>query len=104
MTIQFNTDKNIEGSAKLEAYVNTLITDKLARFSENITRVELHLSDENGDKKGPEDIRCTIEARMANLQPIAVSSNESTIEKAINDSLAKLLSSLETIKGKQQTH
>ena len=104
MTIQFNTDKNIAGDEKLEAYVNTLVADKLARFREHITRIEIHLSDENGSKTGEQDKCCKLEARLENRQPILVSSNENTIEKAVSNSISKLLASIETIIGKQRNH
>lgn len=104
MTIQFNTDKNIEGKEKLEAYTNSLITTQLARFQEHITRIEVHLSDENGGKVGQNDKRCLIEARMENNQPIAVTSFANTIEKSVNESLDKLKSSMDTILGKKKNH
>jgi len=45
MTIQVNTDKNLAGSEKLRAYLTGLISEELSRFSNQITRVEIHLSD-----------------------------------------------------------
>ncbi|MBP9152366.1 MAG: HPF/RaiA family ribosome-associated protein [Flavobacteriales bacterium] len=104
MTIQFNTDKNIGGNERLEAYVKTSITDELARFKSNITRIEVHLSDENGGKTGPKDKRCMLEARLENRQPIAVTSHADTIEKAVNEALAKLKASLDTTFGKLKQH
>lgn len=64
MTIQFNTDKTISGSVGDTAPFIAQITDELSRFSSHITRIELHLSDENGNKDGLNDIRCLIEARL----------------------------------------
>lgn len=45
MIIQLNTDKNIAGTEKLKVYLTDLITEELSRFSNQITRVEVHLSD-----------------------------------------------------------
>jgi len=104
MTIQFNTDKNIEGSERLSAYVNSTITKGLDRFSSDITRVEVHLSDENGGKSGPNDKRCMLEARMENRQPIAVTSHADTIEKALKEAIDKLKVSMDTIIGKLKNH
>jgi hypothetical protein len=54
--------------------MEAVVRDSLDRFSEQITRVEVHLSDQNSDKKfGNEDKRCLLEARLAGLQPISVS-------------------------------
>lgn len=47
MQIQVNTDDNIEGHDTLTAQVEAEILDSLSRFAAQITRVEVHLSDEN---------------------------------------------------------
>ena len=57
MHILVNTDKNIEGNEKLRNYLTETITEELARFGEHITRIEVHLSDENGNKGGKNDKR-----------------------------------------------
>ena len=90
MTIILNTDKNISGNARLEGYVNSTINEELARFEEHITRIEVHLSDENGAKEGVKDKRCMLEARLRNKQPLAVTSHGDTMEKSLNDAINKL--------------
>jgi len=55
MVIQVNTNSSIEGSARLEDYVKETLKSKLERFSNNITRIEVHLSDQNGEKPGKDD-------------------------------------------------
>lgn len=104
MTIQFNTDKNIEGNERLEAYVNTTIANALTRFSNHITRIEVHLSDENAGKTGPNDKRCMLEARLENRRPIAVTCHGGTIEQAVFDAIEKLKTSMETVEGKLKRH
>jgi ribosome-associated translation inhibitor RaiA len=74
MKVQLNTDANIAGNEALSQQVEAIINDTLDRFSQHITRVEVHLSDENSNEKfGANDQRCLIEVRLANHQPIAVS-------------------------------
>lgn len=104
MKIQLNTDKNIAGDERLESYLSSLIQDELSRFSEHITRVEIHLADENGQKKGLNDKRCILEARLENRQPIAVTNHANTVEKAVNGALSKLKASIETIYGRLMKH
>jgi len=66
MQIQINTDSNIEGNERLAQQVEAVVRDALDRFSAQITRVEVNLSDEDSDKKfGAEDKRCLLEARLA---------------------------------------
>jgi len=100
MIIQLNTDKNIEGNERLEEYLNSVISKELSRFTDNITRVEVHLSDENGSKSGVNDKQCTLEARIENKQPIVVSAKGSTLEKAVTASLDKLKTSIEKVYDK----
>jgi hypothetical protein len=50
MNIQFNTDDNISGSEELNAAFGPAITNGLKRFSHRITRIEVHLADENSHK------------------------------------------------------
>jgi Sigma 54 modulation protein / S30EA ribosomal protein len=73
----------------------------LDHFSNRITRVEVHLSDQNSDKKpGTADMRCLLEARLAGLQPIAVSHQATTLEQAIEGAAEKLKHSLDTVLGR----
>lgn len=104
MKIQFNTDKNIEGHDRLETYFAEELEKDLARFEEKITRVEVHLGDENSAKGGVGDKRCMIEARPAKLQPIAVTAHADTIEKAFFQASEKIKKTLTTAFEKQQAH
>ncbi len=102
MQIQFNTDKNIEGEERLEAFMTEKITKSLDRFSEWVTRIEVHLSDQNAHKSGADDMQCTLEARVKGQQPIAVSSKSEVKEKAINDAISKMKAALDTRVGKMK--
>jgi ribosome-associated translation inhibitor RaiA len=104
MTIQFNTDNNIKGGEKLRAPLIALISEELDRYSHQITRVEVHLSDENGPKEGQNDKRCTIEARLEGLKPIAVTNHANTHEQAVEGAVEKLKASLETVLGRLRNH
>jgi ribosome-associated translation inhibitor RaiA len=104
MKIQFNTDKTIKGDEKHEDYFTSLIEDGLERYESHITRVEAHLSDENGDKEGIRDLRCMLEARIKGRQPIAVTCEAKTLEEAVSGAIDKLTASLETIVGRLQNH
>lgn len=104
MIIQLNTDKNIAGDERLESYLNSIIKEELSNFSEHITRIEVHLADENSQKNGQNDKRCILEARIKNRQPIAVTSHANTVEIALNDALERLKASLETIEGRLKNY
>ena len=104
MIIQFNTDNNIAGSESLNEYFTTTLTESLNRFSNQITRLEVHLTDENSSKEGQNDKRCMLEARLEGIQPIAVTSHADTIEQAVKLAVDKLKSSLDTVIGKLRNH
>jgi hypothetical protein len=104
MKIQFNTDKNVEGHQRVEAYFSTELEKELARFEEKITRIEVHVGDENSAKPGINDKRCLIEVRPAKLQPIAVTAYADTVEKAFHVALEKIKKTLSTTFDKQKTH
>ena len=63
MQIEISTDSNIEGREKLATYVKGVVESALNRFSDRITRVEVHLSDVNSYKGSEDGIRCVMEAR-----------------------------------------
>lgn len=101
MQVQINTDSNIEGHDELRRQVEAVVRDALARFSERITRVEVHLSDENSaEKSGGDDMRCLLEARLAGLRPTAVSHQAETLEQAVDGAAEKLKRSLESTLGR----
>ena len=104
MTIQFNTDNNIAGSEELRAPLISLISEELSRFSHQITRLEVHITDENGPKEGLNDKRCMIEARLEGMKPIAVTNHANTHEEAVEGAVDKLKTSLDTILGRLRNH
>ncbi len=103
MKIQLNTDSHIVGSEALTADVEGKINSSLKRFSDRITRIEVHLSDLNSAKAGPDDKRCVIEARVAGLNPISVSHQAATLALAIDGAREKIANTLETAFGKRDT-
>jgi ribosome-associated translation inhibitor RaiA len=104
MTIQFNTDNKVTVSEELRAPLISSISEGLSRFSHQITRVEVHLSDENGDKEGLNDKRCMIEARLAGMKPMAVTNHGNTHEQAVEGAIEKLKTSLDTILGRLRNY
>lgn len=104
MIIQFNTDNNTEGTERANSYFSSLLEKKLDRFMALITRLEVHLSDENGKKEGANDKRCLLEARIEGRKPIAVTNNGNTYEKALAGAIEKLTASLDKIHGRMKDH
>lgn len=104
MTIQINTDKNLNVHEDFNSSLQDVINRELKRFDELITRIEVHLSDENGNKEASNDKRCMIEARMKGREPVAVSATADNYNQAVTGALHKLKASLDSIVGKLRTH
>jgi len=96
MQILVETDHNITGRAAMADRVRAVVEAALGRFGAQITRVEVHLSDENAQKHGADDKRCVMEARLQGRRPVAVTHLADDLDKAVNgaaDKLARLLDS-----------
>lgn len=96
MIIKINTDSNIQGTAKLEAYLQESMQSALKHYIDKITRLDVHLSDQNGQKSGPDDIQCKIEAKPKGMSPVLVTAKSSTKEKAIREATDKMKAALES--------
>jgi ribosome-associated translation inhibitor RaiA len=103
MQIQVHSDNHIEGSVRLVEWVSAAVADKLDRFDDEITRVVVHLNDENGIKSGADDKRCQIEARPKGQQPISVTHKAGSLELAVDGALGKLNNALSNHFGKMRS-
>lgn len=94
MQIHVRTDHHVSGREAVATHIEGLINGSLGRFSDQITRVEAHISDENGPGKGGgDDIRCVLEARVNGRPPMAVTNNAGTV----HDSVAGAVDKMETM-------
>jgi ribosome-associated translation inhibitor RaiA len=100
MQIHVNTDRHIHGGEDLHERVQGMVQDAISHLGDRITRIEVHLSDENSDKRGENDKRCMLEARLAGMQPLAVTHQAETLAQAIDGAAEKLERALEHALGK----
>jgi ribosome-associated translation inhibitor RaiA len=102
MQVQVSTDHNIEGHELFAGQVRGVVESALTRFSDHITRVEVHLSDENSHKSGQNDKRCMLEARLEGRQPIAVTHQAATLDEAVQGAADKMMRLIENTMGRQR--
>jgi ribosomal subunit interface protein len=95
MQIQINSDHHITGSPQLAGRVQALVRDTLERYSDRITRVEVHLNDLNSVKGGSSDKRCLMEARVSGVGPVSANHEAPNVELAIDGAMEKLERALE---------
>ncbi len=88
--IEVRTGNSVKGDARLNAYAEEVVTEGLSRFLPRVTRIEVHFTDENADKKGDNDKHCQIEVRPASQQPVSAKANAATIEKALSTAVSKM--------------
>lgn len=95
MMIQINADHNLKVHADFRDKIEGILKDEMDRFKDQTTRLEVHLSDENGNKDSKEDKKCMIEARLEGVQPIVATDVADTYELALNGAIEKLKTSIE---------
>jgi ribosome-associated translation inhibitor RaiA len=91
MQFLLNTDKNTDGRHEMSEHVEAVVREAVAHFADQVTRVDAYLSDENSAAKAaPDDIHCTLEARLAQREPVVVKSHAASAHQAITAAAAKL--------------
>lgn len=104
MKIQVSTDGNIKGNDTFMGHVEGDLRAALNGFNARITSVEVHFSDEDGQKPGGIDKRCLLEVRTAHHRPGALGHTGETIEQALSGATTKMHRLLESTLGRAHDH
>ena len=104
MQIQINTDHHLQGSEAREQWASGVVDTAMGHFADNVTRVEVHLSDENAGAGGAPDKRCLMEARLNGRSPIAVTQHAESIDAAVNGASHKLVRAMDHELGRAAKH
>lgn len=104
MQIQVNHDNHVRIGEEVSERLAGVLESSLSQFAERITRIEMHLGDENASKGGEADKRCMLEARLAGLSPVAVTHQAESLQLAFDGALEKLEHALGHAIGKLKTH
>jgi ribosome-associated translation inhibitor RaiA len=89
MQIQVHAGRNLHGGESLLERVQQMVESSITQHADRITRIEVHLSDENS-VKGGNDKRCVLEARLTGLDPIAVTHQAESVALAVEGAAEKL--------------
>ena len=96
MKVQVNTSNDIENKETLERWASDYLNEHLARFEQDLTSIEVQLSDENkAVKGGAVDKRCMMEARVNGRAPIAVTNYAPDQNLAFRGAADKLAAALD---------
>lgn len=104
MQVQVNTSNGVENKDTLERWADEHLNDALSRFKQEITRIEVQLSDENGGKGGASQTRCMMEARLNGHEPLAVNHYADNQDLAFRGATQKLERLLDHTLGKLDRH
>ena len=104
MQIQFNSDSSVMGTENVAERIEAQVREKLARFEDRLTRLEVHVRDENGRKGGDDDKACVIEARPRGGRAIGVTEHAATVDDAARKAAHTLAQRLERHFGKAERH
>jgi len=104
MQVQLNSDKHIVGSPDLHNTIEHILLTELKYLADDITRVEVHLNDENSIKHGSNDKRCQLEARIAGMQPISTEHRAPSFQLAVSGAAVQLAAAVKNVIGKAHTN
>ena len=105
MQVQVNTGNGLENKEALERWADEYLNEALVRFNQEITRIEVQLTDENNGKKGgAADMRCMLEARLNGHAPLAVNHHGATQDQAFRGATQRLIKLLDHTLGKLDRH
>jgi len=98
--IQIRADNQIPSDNERDGRLEEQIRQRLARFEGRITDVEVHVSDVNGPRGGNADLRCSIEARVNGIPPVAAVDEGNDVERAVIGAAKKVVRALDHQLGK----
>jgi ribosome-associated translation inhibitor RaiA len=101
MDIIVNTDNTIKSSHQgLDEYVRGEVENAVGRFGEHIRRVDVHLSNENQEKRADGGNYCMMEARVTGYEPVVVHDHAADLHQAISNASGKLQRALDSALGR----
>ncbi|WP_462382184.1 HPF/RaiA family ribosome-associated protein [Pseudomonas sp. Marseille-QA0892] len=100
MQILVNSNHSVSIPADHEDRIRATVESEVARFEDHLTRIEVHLTDENGGKSGAQDKRCQIEARVKSHEPVSVTHKADSFDLAVEGAATKLNHALDHTMGK----
>lgn len=89
--IIINSDSNLDIGDTAISDIERVLQNRLGRFEDKLTRVVVHLKDENGQKTGGRsDKRCMLEARPESLNAINVTHDAPSVDESVKNACKKL--------------
>ncbi len=90
-----NSDHHITASESLSERVESVVTDTVDRYSDRITRVEVHLQDVNGASAVIGTSAARWKPVWVGVEPVVVTAEGASLQEAIDGAADKLERALE---------
>lgn len=103
MLIQINYG-DIQGSETIEQHIHEQVDKALGNLGEQVTRVEVHLRDDKQKRDAHNDKRCTMEVRLAGMEPLVVEDRGADIYAVISQAADKIKRIARREADKRQDH
>ena len=100
MEININTDNTIDRHQGLDERVREAVESSIGRFGEQVRRVDVHLSNQNGQKHADGDNYCMMEARVSGYEPVVVHAHADNLHLSITGASGKLKRALDSALGR----
>lgn len=100
MLIKVNSDRRTEVSAADAERLEEVVRERLARFGDWLTRVEVHLTDPDGPRSQGTDARCALEARPEGRDPVATTAEAADPDAAVAAAARAMVTVLERERGR----
>jgi ribosome-associated translation inhibitor RaiA len=100
MEINVNTDNTIDRHQGLDERVREAVESSISRFGEHVRRVDVHLSNQNGQKHEDGDNYCMMEARVSGYEPVVVHAHAENLHLSISGASGKLKRALDSALGR----
>jgi ribosome-associated translation inhibitor RaiA len=96
MKILITTDNHIVMKRERSQAVESEIDGAIERFERQLSRLEVHLSDQNADKGGDREIKCVIDAHIDGMKTVTATEYAATVDEAITGATEEMKRLLES--------
>ncbi len=101
MAVFLRTDNHLNGGERLARFVESVAEGAVEHVKDQVTRVDVYLGDENSAAKTSDNqFRCSMEARIGGLKPLAVTNHAGSIDDAVRGAADKLQAVIDSTIGR----
>jgi hypothetical protein len=103
MQVQINIHGDKDVAPEVRAEIKEMLRERLARFGDLLTRLEVHIGRNEGLHAGMDAYLCGIEARAAGKRPIKVHHGARRPDLAAEGAVVRLVTALERRVARKRT-